>query len=129
VPRPERTISAGVIAGYAGFWVMVDEAHISTLATHPAWRRQGVAELLLIAMTEHAAEIGARVMTLEVRVSNTGAQALYRKFGFEVVGRRLQYYSDNREDALIMTTPPVASAEYQRIFQELKTGLLARLKS
>jgi len=91
------------------------------------WLRQGIAELLLIAVTERAAEIGARVMTLEVRVSNTSAQALYRKYGFEVVGRRPQYYSDNREDALIMTTPPITSAEYQRVFQERKAVLLTRL--
>ena len=115
------------VVGYAGFWVMVDEAHISTVATHPQWRRQGIAELLLIAMTERAEEIGARVMTLEVRVSNVGAQALYRKYGFQVVGRRLHYYSDNNEDALIMTTPAITSAEYQRAFQELKALRLTRL--
>jgi ribosomal-protein-alanine N-acetyltransferase len=126
--RPESpTCPAAPIAGYAGFWVMVDEAHISTVATHLQWRRRGIAELLLIAMVERAAEIGAQVMTLEVRVSNVGAQALYRKHGFDVVGRRSHYYSDNSEDALIMTTPAITSAEFQRVFQELKTGLLARL--
>jgi [ribosomal protein S18]-alanine N-acetyltransferase len=122
-----QTILPAPVVGYAGFWVMVDEAHISTLASHPQRRRQGIAELLLIAMTERAAEMSARVMTLEVRVSNTGAQTLYRKFGFEVVGRRPQYYSDNNEDALIMTTPPIASAEYQRVFQDRKAVLLTRL--
>ncbi len=117
------------IVGHAGFWVMVDEAHISTLATHPAWRRRGVAELLLVAMTERAAEIGARVMTLEVRVSNVSAQALYRKYRFEIVGQRRHYYSDNGEDAWIMTTPPISSAEYQRFFQERKAHLLTRLQA
>ncbi|MEW5717504.1 MAG: ribosomal protein S18-alanine N-acetyltransferase, partial [Chloroflexota bacterium] len=107
--------------------VMVDEAHISTVATHPQWRRQGIGELLIIAMIERAAEIGARLMTLEVRVSNVDAQALYRKYGFDVVGHRPQYYSDNREDALIMTTPPIISAEYQRVFQERKAARLALL--
>lgn len=115
------------IVGHAGFWVMVDEAHISTLATHPAWRRRGIAELLLVAMTERAAELGLRVMTLEVRVSNVTAQALYRKYRFEIVGQRVHYYSDNGEDAWIMTTPPITSAEYQRFFQERKAQLLARL--
>ena len=115
------------VVGYAGFWVMVDEAHISTLATHPQWRRRGIAELLLLAMTERAAELDARVLTLEVRASNVSAQALYRKYGFDVVGRRTQYYSDNNEDALIMTTPPLTSAEYQRDLQALKTALLTRL--
>jgi len=127
VRRQPQPILPAPIVGYAGFWVMVDEAHISTLATHPQWLRQGIAELLLIAMTERAAEMGARVMTLEVRASNTSAQALYRKYGFEVVGRRPQYYSDNREDALIMSTPPITSAEYQRVFQDRKAVLLTRL--
>jgi len=125
--RQSQPILPAPVVGYAGFWVMVDEAHISTLATHPQWLRQGIAQLLLIAMTERAAEIGALAMTLEVRVSNTGAQTLYREYGFEVVGRRPQYYSDNREDALIMTTPPITSAEYQRVFQERKAVLLTRL--
>jgi ribosomal-protein-alanine N-acetyltransferase len=97
------------------------------LATHPQWRRRGIAELLLIVMTERAAERGARVLTLEVRVSNHGAQALYRKYRFEVAGKRARYYSDNNEDALIMTTPPITSAEYQRFFQNAKAQLLTRL--
>lgn len=117
------------VVGHAGFWMMVDEAHISTLATHPAWRRRGIAELLLVAMTERAAELGMRVMTLEVRVSNITAQALYRKYRFEVVGQRVHYYSDNGEDAWIMTTPPIASADYQRFFQARKAALLARLRA
>ena len=115
------------LVGYGGFWMMADEAHISTLATHPQWRRRGIAELLLIAMAERAAEVGAFVLTLEVRVSNVGAQALYRKYGFQVVGRRVKYYSDNSEDALIMTTSPITSAQYQRVLQELKAQLLTRL--
>jgi ribosomal-protein-alanine N-acetyltransferase len=115
------------IVGHAGFWMMMDEAHIGTLATHPQWRRRGIAELLLIVMTERAAERGARVLTLEVRVSNHGAQALYRKYRFEVAGKRARYYSDNNEDALIMTTPPITSAEYQRFFQNAKAQLLTRL--
>lgn len=117
------------VVGHAGFWVMVDEAHISTLATHPAWRRRGIAELLLVTMTERATELGLRVMTLEVRVSNVTAQALYRKYRFEVVGQRVHYYSDNGEDAWIMTTPPIASAEYQRFFQARKAALLVRLRA
>jgi len=126
-PRQPQPARDAPVVGYAGFWVMVDEAHISTLATHPQWRRQGVAELLLVAMSERAAEIGLCAITLEVRVSNLSAQALYQKYGFQVVGRRPQYYSDNREDALIMTTPLITSGGYQRDFQALKTALLARL--
>jgi ribosomal-protein-alanine N-acetyltransferase len=124
-----QTRAPGLIVGHAGFWVMVDEAHISTLATRPGWRRRGIAELMLIAMAERAVEIGARVLTLEVRVSNADAQALYHKYRFEIAGRRARYYSDNNEDALIMTTPPIALAEYQRFFQAAKAGLLTRLRA
>jgi ribosomal-protein-alanine N-acetyltransferase len=116
-----------VILGYGGFWLMVDEAHISTIASHRDWRRRGIGELLLVSMIDGAAEIGGQMVTLEVRVSNLNAQALYRKYGFEVTGRRKSYYSDNGEDALIMSTPGVTTADFQRRMQELKARLFARL--
>ncbi len=93
------------VVGFAGVWLMVDEAHVTTFGVHPEWRRQGIGRQLLLNLVELSLAIGARRMTLEVRVSNTGAQALYRSFGFEVVGRRPHYYTDDGEDALIMTTP------------------------
>lgn len=91
------------IIGYAGFWFVVDEAHINTLAVHPRWRGQGVGERLLTALLNEALDLGGVEATLEVRASNTIAQNLYRKYNFEVVGRRKHYYRDNQEDALIMT--------------------------
>lgn len=115
------------VVGYGGFWLMTDEAHISTIAAHPDWRQRGIGELLLIAMIEAAVELGARVVTLEVRVSNKIAQALYTKYGFTIAGERRNYYSDNGEDAWIMTTAPITAADYQRRFQELKAALLGRL--
>jgi [ribosomal protein S18]-alanine N-acetyltransferase len=115
------------IVGYGGFWLMVDEGHISTIATHPDWRRQGVGELLLVAMIESAAEVGAQEVTLEVRVSNIGAQALYKKYAFEIAGTRKHYYSDNGEDAYIMTTPRITRAEYRRKMQDLQAALVERL--
>lgn len=115
------------ILGYGGFWLMTDEAHISTIASHPAWRKQGVGELLLIAMIEAAIELGAHLVTLEVRVSNYTAQTLYTKYGFKIVGERVNYYSDNGENAWIMTTPPVTTPEYQREFQACKARLQTRL--
>ena len=115
------------ILGYGGFWLMVDEAHISTIAAHHDWRRRGIGELLMFSMIDAGAEIGAQMVTLEVRVSNLNAQALYRKYGFEVTGRRKGYYSDNGEDALIMSTPTITTAEFQRRVQELKSRLCARL--
>lgn len=89
--------------GFAGFWLIVDEAHISTIAVHPDWRRTGVGAELLVAVLDLADRLGAEMATLEVRVSNEAAVNLYRKFGFRIVGRRPRYYRDNDEDALLMT--------------------------
>jgi len=114
------------LVGYAGFWLLVDEAHISTIATHRDWRGRGIGELLLLATIDGATEIGAAVMTLEVRASNLRAQSLYRKYGFTVVGERRNYYTDNGEDALIMTTPRLTSAEYRRQVRDLQAALYAR---
>ncbi len=92
------------IVGFAGLWMLVDEAHITTFATRRAWRRQGIGERLLLAMLDLAGARGAAEATLEVRPSNTPARRLYEKYGFKVVGVRPRYYTDNNEDALIMTT-------------------------
>jgi ribosomal-protein-alanine N-acetyltransferase len=91
------------IVGYVGFWFIVDEAHISTLAVHPDYRGHGIGELLLQTAVNHAEELNARIITLEVRISNHVAINLYRKFDFKVVGSRPRYYRDNNEDALLMT--------------------------
>lgn len=92
------------VVGFAGIWMMVDEAHVTTFGVHPDWRRQAIGRHLLLNLAELSMAIGARRMTLEVRESNAAAQALYRAFGFEVAGRRRAYYSDDGEDALVMTT-------------------------
>ncbi len=89
--------------GYLGYWLLVDEMHISTLAVHPDVRGQGIGERLLLAGLEHARRQGAEMSTLEVRPSNSAALALYRKHGYELAGRRRAYYRDNQEDALLMT--------------------------
>ena len=106
---------------YGGMWLMVDEAHITTFAVEPAWRRRGVGARLMLEMMRLARDMGARVATLEVRLSNRAARALYGRFGFRPVGVRPRYYSDNSEDALIMTTPPLASSEMDQ-----RIGALAR---
>ena len=115
------------IVGYGGFWVIVDEAHICTLAVSEAWRGRGLGELLLVTMIDKARRRGAEVVTLEVRVGNSIAQSLYFKYGFEIVGRRKRYYSDSGEDALIMTTAPITSSAYQRRFRALAEQLDSRL--
>jgi ribosomal-protein-alanine N-acetyltransferase len=115
------------VLGYAGFWLIVDEAHICTLGVHPDWRGRGLGELLLAHLIERAAEREAAVATLEVRASNLVAQNMYRKYGFVPTGLRKRYYSDNNEDALIMTTDVISSVSYQQRFQTLKASLWHRL--
>ncbi len=101
----------GRIVGYAGVWLMVDEAHVTTFAILPEWRRRGLGGRLMVAVMRLAQDLGARVGTLEVRLSNIPAQRLYQQFGFRPVGLRPRYYSDNAEDALIMTSSPLGSHE------------------
>lgn len=98
------------VVGFAGVWLMVDEAHVTTFSVHPDWRRQGIGRQLLLNLAELSIGIGARCMTLEVRESNTVAQDLYRTFGFEAAGRRPGYYTDDGEDAIVMTTPSLSEA-------------------
>jgi len=129
--RVREMLSGGAvrspIIGYGGFWMMVDEAHISTLAVTLEERGKGIGELLLVRMIEEAQKRGANVVTLEVRVSNLPAQKLYEKYGFTVQGRRVRYYSDNGEDALIMTTPRLDSQTYAADLASLKEQVFARL--
>lgn len=93
----------GRIAGMLVAWMLVDEAHIATLATHPDHRRQGIARELLSHVLRSMAGEGAVSSLLEVRESNAAAQELYRQFGYEAVGRRRRYYKDTDEDAILMT--------------------------
>lgn len=93
----------GKIVGMIVAWLLVDEAHIATLATHPDFRRQGIARKLLIFSLQSMMSEGALTSVLEVRESNAAAQEMYRKFGFEESGRRPRYYRDNDEDAILMT--------------------------
>jgi len=111
------------IVGFAGIWLLVDEAHITTFATRPVWRRQGIGERLLVALMDLALARGAKEATLEVRPSNIPAKRLYEKYGFKVVGVRPRYYSDNNEDALIMTTEPLRSAEMTTRLAERRSAL------
>jgi [ribosomal protein S18]-alanine N-acetyltransferase len=118
---------AGVdVVGFGGLWVMVDEAHITTFAVDPRWRRRGVGEWMLLALLDRAVERGAREATLEVRLSNMPARRLYEKYGFRPVGIRPRYYSDNGEDALIMTTDPLASPAVRERVAGLRAALEAR---
>jgi len=93
----------GRVIGILILWLIVDEAHIASLATHPEYRRQGIAKKLLITALDRAYSEGAQAALLEVRAGNAAARAMYHKFGFEEVGLRERYYKDNNEDAILMT--------------------------
>lgn len=93
----------GQVAGMLVLWLIVDEAHIASLATHPSFRQRGIAKQLLVTALEHAYVEGARSAFLEVRAGNETARRMYKKFGFEEVGLRERYYKDNNEDAILMT--------------------------
>jgi ribosomal-protein-alanine N-acetyltransferase len=108
------------IAGYVGLWLMVDEAHIVAIAVREEYRRRGLGELLLADAIDLALESNLEVVTLEVRRSNAPAQSLYEKYRFLKVGVRRRYYSDNGEDALIMSTPPIHTGSYQEHLQQLR---------
>jgi [ribosomal protein S18]-alanine N-acetyltransferase len=111
------------IVGYAGMWVILDEAHVTTIAVEPVSRRRRIGERLLVALLEEAMKRGARWVTLEVRKSNEGAQALYRKYGFKDIGVRKGYYSDNREDAIVMWTGNVFDHAFQDLFKKNRAAL------
>lgn len=101
--------AAGQVVGYAGFWLLGDEAHLMTIGITSEWQGHGLGEWLLLDMLDAMQARGARLATLEVRSSNQRAQSLYRRLGFSIAGLRRRYYSDNREDALIMTSPALDS--------------------
>ena len=115
--------SNDVIVGYAGLWLMVDEAHITTFAVHPGHRRRRIGELLLHRLFEVAAVMNAEWLTLEVRASNIPAQKLYEKYGFRRAGVRRRYYSDNSEDALIMWTERLKERSVRDRLAELRKDL------
>jgi ribosomal-protein-alanine N-acetyltransferase len=111
------------IVGYAGLWLMVDEAHITTFAVLPEHRRRRIGERMLQRLFDIADEMGAEWLTLEVRVSNLGAQRLYEKYGFRRAGVRRRYYSDNNEDALIMWTDRIKDHAVRERLAKLKRAL------
>jgi ribosomal-protein-alanine N-acetyltransferase len=108
-------------------WIMMDEAHITTIALRTNRRGRGLGELLLASLMEMAYDVRAQRVTLEVRVSNEAAQRLYRKYGFHVEGTRARYYSDNNEDAYIMTTGNIQEQVYRHSFDALVDALRNRL--
>jgi ribosomal-protein-alanine N-acetyltransferase len=113
-------VDRGNLVGFLGIWYIVDEAHIVSVGVHSDYLRRGIGELLLIAGIEHATAKQTETMTLEVRKSNVAAQSLYEKYGFTERGVRKAYYSDNREDAIIMTTESIQRTPYVEQLLALK---------
>jgi ribosomal-protein-alanine N-acetyltransferase len=108
------------IAGFGGIWLMVDQAHVVTVAVHPRHQRHGFGRLLVGALIDLAIAQGMHSATLEVRVSNRAARALYAEYGFYEVGLRKRYYADNHEDAVIMTTEEFESPAFQERLAALR---------
>ena len=115
------------VTGFVGLWIMVDEAHVINIAVREPCRGQGIGELLLISAIDTAVALDAKVVTLEVRASNSVAQNLYAKYGFKNVGMRRGYYTDNREDAIIMTTDNLTTDSFEKQYRGLKDALFQKL--
>jgi ribosomal-protein-alanine N-acetyltransferase len=107
------------IVGYAGVMISFDDAHVTTIAVDPKWHRRGIATRLLVTLAREALVRGAHNLTLEVRVSNKGAQEMYRRFGFAPVGVRENYYQETNEDALVMWVHDIDTPEYAALLGRL----------
>lgn len=110
----------GSLIGYGGVLIILEEAHVMTMAVREDFRNMGVATRLMLELIESAIAMGARFLTLEVRKSNRPAIGLYWRFGFQIMGERKHYYMDNFENALIMWTEDVTTHEYQRMLVDLR---------
>ncbi len=111
------------IVGFAGFWLIAGEVHISTIAVMPEERGRGRGEWLLLNLLLLACALDPLLVTLEVRRSNTTAQALYAKYRFEEVGLRRRYYRDTGEDALLMTVDLATQPDYCAWLAARRDGL------
>jgi [ribosomal protein S18]-alanine N-acetyltransferase len=126
--RSAEVSAPAPIIGFAGMWILLDEAHVTTIGVLPDYRGRGLGEMLLIELFEEAMRRGAEWVTLEVRVSNDPAQALYSKYGFTRQGIRRRYYSDNGEDAYIMWSPSIREPDSIARLTALKAALEERMR-
>jgi [ribosomal protein S18]-alanine N-acetyltransferase len=111
------------VVGYAGLMMSAEDGHVTTIAVDPKWHRHKVGTRLMLALVREALGRKARNLTLEVRLSNLGAQHLYRKFGFSPVGVRKNYYPEVNEDALVMWAHDVDEAEYARVLASIEESV------
>lgn len=110
--------NTGKLVGYAGSWRILDEAHITTIAIEPEYRRKKIGEALLHRVVEECLKAEVKYITLEVRVSNVAAIGLYEKYSFKSLGTRKGYYQNNNEDALIMWTENIFWDKFKLKYQE-----------
>lgn len=115
------------LIGYGGFWLIMDEGHITTLAVNPKLQKKGLGEKILQHMIDVGYEKNVKWFTLEVRASNIPAQNLYYKYGFKSLGLRKKYYQDNAEDALIMWTENIQDNNFKALLQSLKEKLQLKI--
>lgn len=111
------------IVGFAGEWLVMDEAHITTIGVDPEYRRRKIGERMLVRLLDEAIMRGARRVSLEVRRYNHAAQTLYRKYMFEEMAIRKGYYSNNNEDALVMWINDMQSPEFKEVFDRNRDSL------
>ncbi len=113
----------GTVVGYSGLMLTGDDAHVTTIAVDPAWHRHRIATRMLLFLARESVRRGCRNLTLEVRVSNHAAQALYRQFGFKPAGIRKNYYQETNEDALVMWAEDIDTTEYRDRLREIEAGV------
>lgn len=111
------------IVGFAGEWLVMDEAHITTIGVDPQYRRRKIGEHMLICLLDEAIKRGARRVSLEVRRYNNAAQTLYKKYMFEYAAIRKGYYSNNNEDAIVMWINDMQSPEFKELFDKNRKAL------
>lgn len=127
--KREQPRSDAPIIGFAGMWHVLDEAHVTTIGVHPSYQGRGLGEALFMNLVDETIRRQATWLTLEVRVSNYGAQQLYRKYGFSIQGKRPRYYTDNHEDAYIMWSESFRNPTYLEQIEGLRTALDARMQA
>lgn len=122
------TAPTPLLLGFGCLWAIADEAHITILAIHPNYRRQGLGRILLITLLKYACQRKLKWATLEVRASNQAAISLYQHFGFQEAGRRKRYYQDNREDALILWRGGLQQPDFPQILNHWQQVAIDRLQ-
>jgi ribosomal-protein-alanine N-acetyltransferase len=120
--------SESLVVAYGGYWLMGEDAHIIAIAVNPQWCRRGLAEWLMLELIETACQQDAHLITLEMRVGNEAARALYHKLGFQEVGRRKRYYRDNDEDALLLSFDGLQELPVRRALTARLAGVRAQFK-